>query len=281
MTSCIFVSDLHGKYDRINSLFNFILLQKPEAVFIGGDILPRGNRTESFYHDFFENFLLKRFENLKKNYGYEYPHIFAIPGNNDPKVVEHLFYSLENKGFWKYIPCRMIAFKGFRVYGYPFVSPTPFHLKDWEKYDTDRTVKTGNIDPFDGIRTVPFNFNDEKQYISEDLIKIGGSVMTEKLVILFHDPPYFTYLDHTGYNHGSPAGQCINHIGSRAIQEFINEKQPWLTLHGHVHESTRLSGYWKAKMGSTVSFNAAHDGPELSVMSFILENPDEAKRQLI
>jgi uncharacterized protein len=71
------------------------------------------------------------------------------------------------------------------------------------------------------------------------------------------------------------------HVGSIAIQRFIGERQPKLTLHGHVHESTRLTGQWLQRFGRTVSFNAAHDGPELAVIKFDLENPGNAKRLLL
>ena len=58
------------------------------------------------------------------------------------------------------------------------------------------------------------------------------------------------------------------------------KKQPLVTLHGHIHESTRLTGQWKQQTGKTVSFNAAHDGPELSIIKFDIENLQSAERTL-
>jgi uncharacterized protein len=52
-------------------------------------------------------------------------------------------------------------------------------------------------------------------------------------------------------------------------------------LHGHVHESARLSGEWKIRIGRTVSINGAHDGPELALVRFDLESPEAATRDLI
>ena len=43
------------------------------------------------------------------------------------------------------------------------------------------------------------------------------------------------------------------HVGSIAIQRFIEERQPGLTLHGHVHESARLTGQWQQRFGRTVA----------------------------
>ena len=39
---CFFVSDLHGNPARFEKLFHLIKLEKPKAVFIGGDVLPSG-----------------------------------------------------------------------------------------------------------------------------------------------------------------------------------------------------------------------------------------------
>ena len=71
------------------------------------------------------------------------------------------------------------------------------------------------------------------------------------------------------------------HVGSIAIKRFIEEKKPPVTLHGHIHESTRLTGIWKELIGETWSFNAAHDGPELSVVIFNPAEPANAQRLLI
>ncbi len=70
------------------------------------------------------------------------------------------------------------------------------------------------------------------------------------------------------------------HVGSIAIQRFIEKKQPYLTLHGHIHESTRLTGNWQEKIGNTFCFNAATELPDLAIVSFPLASPESAKREL-
>jgi len=52
-------------------------------------------------------------------------------------------------------------------------------------------------------------------------------------------------------------------------------------LHGHVHESKRITGSWQDRIGDTYCFSAAHDGPELAVIEFELEKLNEAKRLLL
>jgi Icc-related predicted phosphoesterase len=71
------------------------------------------------------------------------------------------------------------------------------------------------------------------------------------------------------------------HVGSIAVQRFIAARQPLVTLHGHVHESARLTGAWRATSGRTVMLGAAHDGPELALVRFDPAQPDRATRELI
>jgi hypothetical protein len=71
------------------------------------------------------------------------------------------------------------------------------------------------------------------------------------------------------------------HVGSVAVQRFIAERQPWITLHGHIHESPRLSGEWKQQTGRTFSYSAAHDGPELAIVKFQIDNPADCERMII
>jgi Icc-related predicted phosphoesterase len=70
-------------------------------------------------------------------------------------------------------------------------------------------------------------------------------------------------------------------VGSIAIRRFIETRQPLLTLHGHIHESARLSSSWRDFIGRTHCFSAAHDGPELALIQFDPDHLEAATRQLI
>jgi Icc-related predicted phosphoesterase len=65
------------------------------------------------------------------------------------------------------------------------------------------------------------------------------------------------------------------------VRRFIEERKPYLTLHGHVHESARLTGSWSERIGGTLCFSAAHDGPELAAVEFSLKHPEAGKRSLL
>jgi len=71
------------------------------------------------------------------------------------------------------------------------------------------------------------------------------------------------------------------HVGSIAVKRFIKKNQPMITLHGHMHESARLTGTWKDKIGNTHLFTAAHDGPELALVKFNKDHPEGSTRELI
>jgi len=118
--------------------------------------------------------------------------------------------------------------------------------------------------------------------IKDDLEKLSADENLSNAVFLFHSPPYETNLDRVGND-----GKYYEHVpldlyaGSIAIKKFIEKKQPLVTLHGHIHESTRLTGKWKDRIGKTYCFNASHDGSELSLIKFSTDNPDEAVRLLL
>ncbi len=57
--------------------------------------------------------------------------------------------------------------------------------------------------------------------------------------------------------------------------------QPLVTLHGHVHESARLTGLWREKAGLTLMLSAAHDRPELALVRVDFDQPEAASRHLL
>lgn len=282
MTTCFFVSDLHGKTDRYLKLFNQINDEKPDVVFFGGDLLPHSLKKIENYDDFAIDFIFSHLWQLKDALQNQYPDIFVILGNDDARSEEKKFKEESNKGLFHYINQKMILLKKYPVFGYSFVPPTPFQLKDWEKYDVSRYADPGCIHPTEGFRTTEIVEDIEYATIQKDLDTLTKNKDVSNAVFLFHSPPYKTFLDRAGLD-----GKMIDyvpmdvHVGSIAIKRFIEEKQPLITLHGHIHESTRLTGRWKQQSGRTISFNAAHDGPELSIIKFDLENPGNAKRFLL
>lgn len=277
--NCFFVTDLHGKPDRYRKLFDLIYQEVPEVVLFGGDLLPHRLRKVEEYEDFTTDFLFPQLLKLKNELKDKYPAIMIILGNDDPRSEEEKFIQAGNDGLFHYIHQRKITLNNYNFYGYSFVPPTPFQLKDWEKYDVSRYVDPGCIPPTEGFRTTEPNEDIEYATIQNDLVALTGTDDLSKAIMIFHSPPYQTHLDRAALD-----GKMIDHVpmdvnvGSIAIKRFIEERQPLITLHGHIHESTRLTGYWQQIIGNTVAINASHDGPELSIIKFNPEDPARCER---
>ncbi|MBN2213392.1 MAG: metallophosphoesterase [Bacteroidales bacterium] len=285
MSLNFFVSDLHGKTDRYEKLFQKILEERPDAVFLGGDLLPSG--IKSFTHsddtDFVQSTLVNGFNNLKEKLKNDFPRIFIILGNDDGRSEEQALIEAESKGILEYIHNRKVNFGEYTVYGYSYVPPTPFLLKDWERYDVSRYVDPGCVPPEDGYHTVGFDPGDILyNTIQKDIELLVEKDDLSRAIFLFHAPPYKTYLDRAALDDMIIDHVPLDvHVGSTAIKRFIEEKQPLLTLHGHIHESARLTGRWNDILNKTFLFSAAHDGRELALIRF---NPDkliDATRELI
>jgi len=281
MTRCFFVSDLHGHTSRYEKLFEKIRDDRPDMVLMGGDLLPHGMHRH-LEDDFTEDFLYRRFFEFKKQLGETYPKVYLILGNDDPRLEEEKFIRLGGSGVWTYLHERNETSHGYTFYGYANVPPTPFRFKDWERYDVSRYVDPGCLAPFEGFHSVKPSVDLEFATIREELNQLAGEGPFDRSVFLFHSPPYKTFLDRAALD-----GKTFDHVpldvhvGSIAIMRFIEEKQPWLTLHGHIHESSRITGQWKQSFGRTVAFNAAWDGPELALIVFDLDEPSGATRYLI
>jgi Icc-related predicted phosphoesterase len=287
MANCFFVTDMHGHTDRWEKLFHLIIEETPHAVFIGGDIMPSAlimkQSAANTYNDFIDGLLVPGFLKIKDLLGNLYPRIFLILGNDDGKFAEPKIMEWENRGIWEYINYKKAVFGKYTVYGYSYVPPTPFRLKDWEKYDVSRYVDPGCIPPEDGFLTVPADENELKYgTIKNDLVSLANNDAVSSSIFLFHSPPYKTKLDEAPLK-----GKTIDNVpldvnvGSIAIKQFIEKKQPLVTLHGHIHESSTITGSWKDKIGKTICLSAAYEGKELALVRFNPEEPEKAERELV
>ncbi len=287
MTLCLFASDLHGQPERYEKLWRAVEADTPEGVLLGGDLLPPGLMGQATpgpaHRDFVNDFLAPGFEKVRERLGPRYPEVFLVLGNDDARAEEPSFLNVAATGLWNYAHNRAHSLAGYRLFGYAYVPPTPFMLKDWERYDVSRYVPPGCVSPEDGRRSVPRPEREIKySTIQKDLATLAGRASLENSVFLFHTPPHETNLDRVAND-----GKMIDsvpldlHVGSIAVRRFIERRQPLLTLHGHIHESARLSGSWRDRIGRTHLFGAAHDGPELALVRFELGDPDRATRQLL
>ncbi len=278
---CLFVSDLHGRTGRYRALLDAVERERPAVVLLGGDLLPHSFARGGAAH-FVQEEMAAPFAGLRQRLGPAYPRVLLILGNDDGRRAEATVREA-GAGLWTCVHGSHLRLGRWTVFGYSCVPPTPFALKDWERYDVSRYVEPGCVSPEEGYRTVPADPDEVRnRTISADLDALTAGHDMERAVLLLHAPPYRTALDRAALD-----GRTIDHVpldvhvGSVAVRRFVEDRQPLLTLHGHIHESARLTGSWRDRIGRTEMLGAAHDGPELALVRVDLADPAAAVRDLV
>ena len=275
----LFTSDLHGEEVLYQQILDTAREAGVEILILGGDLLPSLRNTGRYeemireQQSFIDGFLLAFF---RKGLETRFRRIFLIPGNWDPAYPEIFATPLEGL-----VDLGQKSFRlenGYEFVGYPFVPPTPFRPKDYEKMDdlesswppqkSPSYVRSAGppfilepIDPHEYLRGIGT--------IEEDLRRLPAAEDLRKTIYVMHSPPWGTHLD------GIQGG---HHVGSRAIRNFIASGQPLLSLHGHIHEAPRLSGKYSDRIGRTLCLNpgqllsADEGGPRLQGVLFDLED---------
>jgi len=277
----LFVSDLHGQPDRYAALEAEICASEAGAVLLGGDLLPHFASVDP--EEYVEVELAGLFLRLRGRLGSRYPDVVLVLGNDDTRLAEAAVVRVEQEqGLWRYAHRRRVEAAGWPVLGYGCVPPTPFRLKDFERYDVSRYLDPGCIAPEDGFLTVEVPRHELRfGTIMADLEELVGEEDLRGCLLLSHCPPYRTHLDQADL-----AGQKVDdvpldvHIGSLALRRLVEARQPRIGLHGHVHEAARLTGTWRDAVGDTTLLGAAHEGPELAVVLFDPEDLGSARRVL-
>jgi len=283
MIPALFISDLHSSKKKYEFLFNKILDIKPAAVFLGGDLMGLSMKARSAAiptgEDFLYDYLAMNLQLIRDELKREYPKVFVILGNDDSKSHEAALLDISTTGLLTYVNELRVNFQDYIVIGYSYVPPTPFLNKDWEKYDVSRFVDVGCVSPEEGFRTNPVSADQLRFFtIKHDLEKIFTGIDLSRTICLFHSPPYNTKLDRCALDGVKIDHAPLDvHVGSIAIKDFILEKSPYITLHGHIHESTRITGSWKEMIGETVSFQGATERDENGIILFDLDDPNNAK----
>ncbi len=285
MPLAFFTSDLHGRPGRYAALLRLVEAERPAAVFLGGDLLPHAMDrawARGADGDFIETFLAPRCAEARDRLGAAWPRLFLVMGNDDPFVFEDGLRTGQDEGLWEYVHGRRVPWDRWEVLGYNCVPPSPFALKDWERYDVSRYVDPGCVSPEEGRRTDGLTARELRwTTIRAELAALAGDADLARTLGLFHGPPHATALDRAALDGKSVDHVPLDpHVGSIAVREFIEQRQPLLTMHGHIHETVRLTGRWRERLGRTWALAGAHDGPELPLVRFDPARPEAATRTL-
>lgn len=291
MDKIIYSSDLHGNEIQYAKIVQYAISIKASAIILGGDIAPKHFISNEFIagqRDFFKNKLPALFSPLHT----KLPKckIFLIMGNDDGGINVDALSEHDPKLYRVIHGKRIQLSTPFEIVGYSYVPITPFGIKDWEKFDFSTCpsslsllyLKKKRRYRLDGFKSTTtgwnkFKFNtymEQEDSIQKDLENEIYTMKPQKTVYVIHTPPDNTCLDQL-YD-----GQ---HVGSLAVRQFIEEKQPYLTLHGHIHETVEVSGNFKEKIGETFCISSGNHnvGPMVALISFDLNNPAHAERIIL
>ena len=279
----LYTSDLHGEIHLYQELLALTISSSADIVALGGDLLPSFPPTKR-YEDmlpnqriFVDQFLFLFLKRIVETTSIK--QIFLIPGNWDlgyPYLFKEPMDGIID------LNQRSYRLKnGYELIGYPFVPPTPFRPKDYEKMDdlepawppqknpsyirsSDQTDQLTPIDPYLFLR--------QRETIREDLDRLPKPLHQKRAIYIMHSPPFGTRLDLI---------QGGKSAGSHSIKAFIEEHQPLLTLHGHIHESPHLSGAYFDRIGETLSINpgqsiwSERETGKLYAVTFEIEKVEE------
>jgi len=287
----LFTSDIHGNEGQYRKLVNYAIRIRADSIVVSGDIAPLV--SDKYLIKSQRRFLRDRLPELLNPLRKDLPdsRLFLMMGNEDCASNMDVLEREDPELFRMVHEKRIRLTEEFDIVGYPYVPITPFMLKDWEKYDLSETprdlletytLRKATEYKLFGYKSTKtgwkrFRFDPEMEKIDSIQKDLSDDLFCEnadKTVYVFHAPPYQTNLD-LAYGR--------DHLGSIAIRLFIEKQQPYLTLHGHIHETVDLSGNFQQKIGKTLCFASGNypSVPRLSVLVFDLYDLHTGTRNTI
>jgi len=258
----VFTSDLHGNLALYEAAAAAALNLRVDALILGGDLcpgVPSASSTElpQFQPEFLRRSLGPTIESWKR--ARPALQVFVIPGNDDCQTVLPVLAELEEEGLIHNLQKKTAMVGDCTLMGLAFVPPTPFSIKDFERWDQRASVRGPTPPHARPVRSTSQGFQPIEDFtaylnarptIQEEISQLP---VTDPFttILVAHCPPYGTHCD---------ALYSREHIGSRAIRQWTESRQPRLTLHGHIHESPQVTGFFWDKVGETTVVNPGSDG---------------------
>ncbi len=272
MRTFLFVTDLHGsrwKYERTLSL---AVEAGAFMVVNGGDMGPHGRLYEEqgrFVREFLDPHLA-RYQEAGIRY-------LGMPANDDLAVVDPLLEEVYARHPVVTNPAgRCVSIEGYEFIGLNLVSDFPFRLKDRARMDMKdfsfpRQFGGGLLSIPGGWKEVPDwpSYARTLPTIEEELAKLPTPADCSRAVYVIHGPPSGLSLD---------VCRGGERVGSAATFRFLEQRQPLLSLHGHIHESPEESSVWKASVGRTVVIQPGQSAAGLTVVLGNLETMEFERR---
>ncbi len=286
----LFVTDLHGSELTFRKLLQVLDLWSPDVLVVGGDVAGKGlmpvvtrnghARLRWMGEDLdIERAELPRYEDLASQFGF-YPCITDDAGivrlHDDVKYQEQVFEQLMVERWSDWVGrlearCAELRVPAFVIAGNddPWaLDEVSFGTREWVTGADGKVLPLGeewtlislglaNQTPWECPRDVP------ESEVAAALEELAGQVEDfDRVVANIHVPPFDSALDiapklDTSVSPPRPIAGMTAPVGSTAVAEFLRERQPLLSLHGHIHESPGA-----VKIGATQAINPGSEYAE-------------------
>jgi len=276
VSTWFYTSDLHGQGDYYEQVLALTASAAPRAVLVGGDLCPHATGGEGVRRQrlFLEGLFVEFARRLRE----------AVPGvellllmGNDDWRANHDVLERHEGDLWRVLHERVVEVDGVRVAGVSWVPITPFAIKDWERWEDGGPESparlAGWVSVPGDVREHTFDPARRQPTIAGSLEALASHADPAGTIFVLHSPPRDTLCDLI---------QRSVHVGSRAIRRFVEERQPPLVLSGHIHESPRVSGTYRDRVGRTTVVNPGQFGsPSVCGVWFDPLRPEETLRHTV
>lgn len=273
-----FTSDLHGREALYAQLDALLAAERPRVAILGGDMLDEGEIDDPIATQgrYLESSFMPRIAGWRRRQ----PdlRVACILGNHDwqPSLTaleEHhaagRIVLLSHERHW--------SLDGVAFVGFSLTPPTPYWVKDFERLDLpdDPTPLTGGMTwcPRQAapVTRTPHECFAGRASLREELARVPSCA--GRWILVAHAPPHHSDLDRLPH---------VPHpVGSRAVREFIQARQPLCSLHGHIHESPAVSGRFSQCFGGTLSVNPGQGTDRLQAVLFDTDDPAGSLRHTV
>lgn len=251
----LYFTDLHGSRWKYQRTAKLAMAQGVDVVINGGDILP-------YLDDDISDFIANVFRPFVASLNKAGIRFLFITGNDDPIVFDQeIANAVKDYPLIHNIAQRKTSLGRYDFIGMNWVNDYHFRLKDrcrldypgapLEEQDGPPVIygQTAQIESWEEyVRRLPT--------LQHELQRLPKSRRSARPVYVIHMPPY-----HLGLAMINRRGLGRADVGSKSVYDFIQTRQPWLTLHGHIHESPELTGVWKRRLGKTLCIQPGQKGP--------------------
>ena len=283
MTKLFFATDIHGSDICWSKFLNAGKFYDADVLILGGDMT--GKAVVPLIHQGGNNYRVTLLEQVFdisgddevqdmikriRSRGY-YPYVTnpdeLLDLQNKPELVHEIFLSqvLRVVQQWMDLADKKLDGTDLKVYCCPG-NDDMGEVDDIVRSSRRVILAEGQVTPLDGVHEMiasgwsnrtPWDTHREED---EDELKVRYEAMICQLkdprnaVFNIHVPPYKSSLDEAPELDKNlrpkMAGQALKPVGSTALRKAIEETQPLLGLHGHIHE-----GRGATRIGKTLCIN--------------------------